>query len=87
MLKNKYLVATSTLLLLLGCANDTQPAANTNKNITYKPINIDQTPPIVKSESMINIDKADMDRYERDQSQLRDFDKYMQERDRRLRNK
>jgi PBP1b-binding outer membrane lipoprotein LpoB len=88
MLKNQYFIGTAmTLLLLSGCTNDTQPAVNTNKNITYQPIKIDPAPPVVKSESMINIDKADMDRYERDQSQLRDFDKYMQERDRRLRNK
>jgi len=75
------------LLLLSGCTNDTQPTVNTNKKIAYKPIKIDQTPPAVKSESMVDIEKADMDRYERDQNQLRDFDKYMQERDRRLRNK
>jgi len=84
MLKNQYLIGTATLLLLSGCTNDTQPAVNTNKNITYKPIKIEQTPPVVKSDSMIDVDKVDMDKYERDQKQMSDFDKYMVSRERRL---
>ena len=45
--------------------------------------------PEVKHEPMIDIDidKEDMDKYERDQKHMRDFDKYMQARERRLRNK
>jgi len=85
MLKNQYLIGTAmTLLLLSGCANDTQPVVNTNKNITYQPIKIEQTPPVVKSDSMIDVDKVDMDKYERDQKQMSDFDKYMVSRERRL---
>jgi len=88
MLKNLYLICTVIILLLLsGCTNDTQPAVNTNKNITYQPIKIDPAPPVVKSESMIDVDKVDMDKYERDQKQMSDFDKYMASCERRLRSK
>ena len=85
MLKNQYIIGTAamTLLLLSGCTNDAQSAVKTNKKVIYKPVKIEQTPPVVKSESIIDIDKVDMDKYKRDQKQMSDFDKYMLSRKRR----
>jgi len=73
---------------LVGCAHNSQNIqSKIEKKRVYTPMKVSEEIPEVKHEPIIAIDKEDMDRYERDQNNMRDFDKYMQERDRRLRSK
>ena len=77
------------LPLLSGCAHhakQTQPKID--KKVIYTPMQInEEIPALKKDEDTMGIDKDVIDRDERDRVELRDFDKYMAERDKRLRNK
>ena len=77
------------LPLLSGCAHhaeQTQPKSD--KKVIYTPMQINEDiPALKKDEVTMGIDQEEIDRAERDRAELRDFDKYMQSRDRRLRNK
>ena len=82
------IVGMSLILLLAGCAQNGQKVqAKIDKQNVYIPMKISEEVPEIKHEPIIDIDKKDMEQYERDQKHMSDFDKYMQERDRRLRNK
>ena len=77
------------LPLLFGCAHhaeQTQPKSD--KKVIYTPMQInEEIPALKKDEDTMGIDKNVIDRDERDRVGLRDFDKYMAERDKRLRKK
>ena len=84
----KVIITTGVCMLPLfsACAHHAEQAQpKNNKKVTYTPMQINEDIPAVKKdEGTIGIDQNEL---ERDKTELRDFDKYMQERDRRLRNK
>ena len=88
MKKKTVIIGMSLILFLAGCAQESQKVqVKTDKQNVYIPMNVSDEVPEVKHEPMIDIDKEDMNRYEKDQKNMSDFDKYMQARERRLRNK
>ena len=81
------IIGMSLISILLGCAQNSQKLqVKIDKQSVYTPMKVSEEVPEVKHKSIINIDKEDMDKYERDQNGVRDFDKYMAEREKRLRN-
>ena len=88
MKKKTVIIGMSLISLLAGCAQESQKVqVKTDKQSVYTPIKVSDEVPEVKHKAMIDIDKEDMNRYEKDQKNMSDFDKYMQARERRLRNK
>jgi len=88
MLKKIYIMNTVIAsTLFFGCTNSTDVKVAENKNVKYQPMKINNIPPAPKQESIIDIDKADMQKHKRDLKELSDFDKYMRGRDIRLRDK
>ena len=82
------IIGMSLISILVGCAQNSQKVqVTTDKQSVYTPINVSDEVSEVKHEPMIDIDKEDMNKYEKDQKNMSDFDKYMQARERRLRNK
>ena len=88
MKKKTVIIGMSLILFLAGCAQESQKVqVKTDKQSVYTPMKVSGEVPKVKHDPIIDIGKKDMEQYERDQKHMSDFDKYMQERDRRLRNK
>ena len=76
------------LVLFAGCVQQSQQVrAKTEKQKVYTPMKVSKETPQVKHESIIDIDKNDVEQYERDQAQMSDFEKHMQARERRLKRK
>ena len=75
-----------SLLYLSGCAQESEQIEPTSDGQTvYTPMKVPEVPPTVKHESVIDHQK-EIEKYEKEQAQMSDFDKYMRSRDIKLRN-
>ena len=75
------------LLYLSGCAQDgKQIEPMSEEQAVYTPMKVPEVPPTVKHESVIDHQK-EIEKYEKEQERMSDFDKYMRSRDIKLRNK
>ena len=74
-------------LYLSGCVQESkQIEPVSDEHAVYTPMKVPEVPPTVKHESVIDHQK-EIEKYEKEQAQMSDFNKYMRSRDIKLRNK
>jgi len=79
MSKNTYLtVIFVTLFVLTSCTDDAQPKTKTDKKKTYKPIPLNDVPAAPRSQMPVEVKEADVEKYQKEEAQMSDFEKHAQ---------